>query len=156
MSHKIKHITIAIDGLKIQLTLTAEQIEFINLAKQAKLNADKSKQIAAQKRKKQFERQHKLDTDKNIAQFIKILLPFGFKKVNTSDWPVKNILAYEQTENSWWAEIWRDCGGEVWLVGKELKSGSFPGGWIYDEAKDVEEELTKALDKIKNSHTHGN
>ncbi len=144
MSHKIKHITIAIDGLKIQLTLTAEQIEIINQAKQAKLDADK-------KRQAKFQKQHTLDTDKNIAQFIKILLRFGFKKVNTSDWPVKNILAYEHIEHGWYAEIWRDCGGEVWLVGKELKSGSFPGGWMYWEPKDIEKELTKALDKIKKS-----
>jgi hypothetical protein len=141
-----KIITVMVDGVKIQLT--DEQMEIINKAKQAKLAIE-------QKRKAKHNRQHELDTNKNIEAFRKILLSFGFTTVDTSDWPSKNSIpyAYEHVKNGWYAEIYRDRGGEIWMVGQELKSGSTPDGWIYGEPKEVKDELTRTLNKIKNKKT---
>lgn len=141
-----KRITVLVDGVKIQLT--AEQMEVINKAKQAKLAIE-------QKREEKHKRQFELETNRNIEAFRKILLSFGFTKVDTSDWPNKNNIpyAYEHVKNEWYAEIYRDRGGEIWMVGPELKSGRMPGGWMYWEPKDVKEELTNALNKINNKKT---
>lgn len=49
----------------------------------------------------------------------------------------------------WYADIreernWTD----VWMVGKGLKDGGFPGGWNYSDPEEIETELLRALKTI--------
>jgi hypothetical protein len=87
------------------------------------------------------------DRKKEMGTFEKVLLHFGFKKMNMKDWPHKQITPYEHKENGWYAEIqnngrWSD----VWMVGKGLKCAGFPGGWQYFTPQEIENEIIKAID----------
>ena len=84
--------------------------------------------------------------------FVNTLKHFGFihkKDVNIENQPIE---WFEHPVHNWYAEILDHTNfKEVWMTGKYLKeSSSFPGGWIYSEATDLAEELTKATDFINN------
>lgn len=78
--------------------------------------------------------------------FVKMLRKFGFRN---EDKAFPNSFGNKTFD--WYAEIIdRGNYSDVWMVGKELKSsGGFPGGWIYSEPKEIEDEIVRALD-LKN------
>lgn len=96
------------------------------------LTADQIKLIEAEREKRK----------KATADFISILKYFGFK----SSPEYKN--GFEHSYN-WWAEI-IDHGKfkNVWIIGEGLKDiNCYPGGWVYDSPKEIEEELIKYFTK---------
>lgn len=74
--------------------------------------------------------------------YARLLRKYGFKKSGTT--------SFDHEKNSWHADI-LDMHNyvEVWLVGRGLKDGGFPGGWVYGDAKSIADELDKALQNLK-------
>lgn len=81
--------------------------------------------------------------------FVQTLKLFGFKKMDTSDWLDKTVLAYENELTEWYAEIWNHLNyTEVWIVGKGLPHASCPpGGGVYGDPEAIQKVLAKALDE---------
>lgn len=104
----------------ISIELTKEQVDFIE----------------KEKRKRTRE----------LTTFSKVLKHFGFTKVKDHE------NCWEHNDYEWWAEIYHNSGRyyTLFMVGHPLKCGGFPGGWVYDEPKQVEEEILIALEKINN------
>ena len=74
-----------------------------------------------------------------LNSFRKILLHFGFKETKESlaDGSPSNQCWFENKSYNWYAEITihNENWQSVWMVGKGLKQGPFPGGWIYNSTK---------------------
>lgn len=110
-------MNIIIEGVNIELTF--EQISKIEAARKERALSKKS--------------------------FVSILKHFGFKKLDTSNWTDKTIIAFEHAQNNWYAEI---TNNNVWMVGKGLKDSGFPGGSYYFTINEVETALLQVLDNI--------
>lgn len=83
--------------------------------------------------------------------FEKMLLRFGFKKIDTSDWEDKNAMAYEHVYYNWFAKINKNFSGDisdVFMAGEGLKNVGFPGGYNYESPKEIEIELVKVMDEL--------
>jgi hypothetical protein len=79
------------------------------------------------------------------ANFERLLKHFGFTQI--TDLPKGH---FENKEFDWYAEK-RNMGNYnyYWMVGKGLKSDSFPGGWNYFTPFEIKEEILKAIDCYK-------
>lgn len=86
---------------------------------------------------KQLEKNRERDRD----DFKKVFRRYGFKRI--PDLPE----CYQHPDRNWFAEI-IDRGGwqDVWMTGEGLKTGSFPGGWIYSDAEKLTEGILKGLE----------
>jgi len=84
--------------------------------------------------------------EKEFKTFTSVLKYCGFKKMDTKGWLNPSSVCYENKEKGWFADILdRGAYKEVWMVGNGLKSGSFPGGWIYGNPNNIFEELQSKL-----------
>lgn len=74
------------------------------------------------------------------GSFKRMLSNLGFK-------PCKDLPgSFEHKVMPWYAEIVNHEGySNVWMVGGDLKSAGFPGGWIYHSPTEIETEVLKVL-----------
>jgi hypothetical protein len=81
--------------------------------------------------------------EKCLNSFINILIHFGFKETIGKGTP-SSVRWFENKRYNWYAEltIHNENWQSVWMVGKGLKQMSlFPGGWIYESPKEIENEI---------------
>ena len=78
---------------------------------------------------------------REIKAFASVLRKYGFKKSSPT--------IFDNEKRGWHADI-MDMHNyvEVWLVGKGLKCGGFPGGWCYGDPQAIANELDKALQNL--------
>jgi len=103
----------------------------VTIVEGVRIELTKEQIAKVEKRRKQVQ--------KSWLSFQNVLRHFGFRQLKDQ----KGCYS----KGGWYAEIIdRGVWHDVWMVGSGLKdSHLFPGGWIYSEPRELNEELNKAL-----------